>query len=271
IVLFMYECLAKKPDLIILDDPISSFDKNKKYAMLEMLFRRDHKSCLKSKTVLMLTHDVEPIIDTLKSVGRPFQGQIFASYLNYSNKIITELPITRDDIQTFHQTCKSALASDKDDIVKLIYLRRYYETIDDKGDGYQVLSNLFHKRVQPSDSREPKGDNGEYPEMARNKLEKGYIDIQTHIEGFEYRAVLNRILDRATLKSLYDACQNRYEKLQLFRLFDLSVNNSVIQKFVNETYHIENEFICQLNPEKFDTIPEYVVEECNRHMICEFA
>ncbi|MBF4296336.1 AAA family ATPase, partial [Vibrio anguillarum] len=28
IVLFMYECLAKKPDLIVLDDPISSFDKN---------------------------------------------------------------------------------------------------------------------------------------------------------------------------------------------------------------------------------------------------
>jgi len=30
IILFMYECLSKNPDLIILDDPISSFDKNKK-------------------------------------------------------------------------------------------------------------------------------------------------------------------------------------------------------------------------------------------------
>jgi wobble nucleotide-excising tRNase len=43
IVLFMYECLAKKPNLIVLDDPISSFDKNKKYAILEILFRRKHK------------------------------------------------------------------------------------------------------------------------------------------------------------------------------------------------------------------------------------
>lgn len=49
IVLFMYECLSKKPDLIILDDPISSFDKNKKYAILQMLFRRDADSCLKNK------------------------------------------------------------------------------------------------------------------------------------------------------------------------------------------------------------------------------
>ena len=68
IVLFMYEVLSTNPDLIILDDPISSFDKNKKFAILEMLFRRESASCLKNKTVLMLTHDVEPIIDTVKSL-----------------------------------------------------------------------------------------------------------------------------------------------------------------------------------------------------------
>lgn len=37
-----------------------------------------------------------------------------------------------------------------------------------------------------------------------------------------------------------------------------------IQKFIHETYHIENEFISQLDPAKFDTIPEYVVAECNK-------
>ncbi|TOA22982.1 AAA family ATPase, partial [Vibrio parahaemolyticus] len=85
IVLFMYECLSKKPDLIILDDPISSFDKNKKYAILEMLFRRKAENCLKSKTVLMLTHDVEPIIDTVKAVQKQFDSQVFASYLRFDS------------------------------------------------------------------------------------------------------------------------------------------------------------------------------------------
>ena len=42
LVLFMYETLSKKTDLIILDDPISSFDKNKKYAIMDMLFREDN-------------------------------------------------------------------------------------------------------------------------------------------------------------------------------------------------------------------------------------
>ena len=40
-----------------------------------------------------------------------------------------------------------------------------------------------------------------------------------------------------------------------------------IQKFINESYHIENEFICQLDPAKFDTIPEYVIAECDKLML----
>lgn len=264
IVLFMYECLSKNPDLIILDDPISSFDKNKKYAILEMLFRRDHKLCLKSKTVLMLTHDIEPVIDTIRSVAKQFDNQISASYLDYSNGIINEICITRDDIQMFSQICKNILASGKDSIIKLIYLRRHYEIINDKGNAYQVLSNLFHKRAQPIDHRETVRSGAHYPEMEEQKFADGCSEIQTHIEDFEYQASLNRISDFTVLQSLYTTSYNRYEKLQLFRLFNLDIKNSVIQKFINETYHIENEFICQLNPEKFNTIPEYVIEECNQ-------
>ncbi|MFW8254034.1 AAA family ATPase, partial [Klebsiella pneumoniae] len=77
----------RKPGLIILDDPISSFDKNKKFAILEMLFRREPSDCLKSKTVLMLTHDVEPIIDTIRAVRQQFNNQVSAAYLRYSRGV----------------------------------------------------------------------------------------------------------------------------------------------------------------------------------------
>jgi ABC-type Mn2+/Zn2+ transport system ATPase subunit len=266
IVLFMYECLAKKPDLIILDDPISSFDKNKKYAILEMLFRRDAEACLKSKTVLMLTHDVEPIIDTVKALSHKFGNQTSASFLRLSSGEISESDITKDDIQTFSQICKNALATEKDDIVKLIYLRRHYEIADNKGDAYQVLSNLLHKgngKVRGVDTREPKNADGNQPEMELAKFESGCFEISGHLNGFEYSRLLNRVCDPDDLRALYNAAANGYEKLQVFRLFGLAVENSVIQKFINETYHIENEFISQLDPAKFDTIPEYVVAECN--------
>ena len=83
---------------------------------------------------------------------------------------------------------------------------------------------------------------------------------------FDYQILLGRISDFNTLKSIYESCQNGYEKLQVFRVFGFTIDNSVIQKFVNETYHIENELICQLDPDKFDMIPEYVVEACNQYI-----
>lgn len=267
IVLFMFECLSKKPDLIILDDPISSFDKNKKYAILEMLFRREAASCLKNKTVLMLTHDVEPIIDTIKALSHKFSNQISASFLKLTAGQINECGIGKDDIQIFSQICKSALASDKDDVIKLIYLRRHFEIADNKGDAYQVLSNLFHKgngKTRGVDTRESKDSNGNHPEMETTKFNNGCIEASNHLVGFSYSNLLNRITDTNAMRVLYGTCSNGYEKLQVFRLLGLDVGNSVIQKFINETYHIENEFICQLNPAKFDTIPEYVVSECNR-------
>lgn len=266
IVLFMYECLSKKPDLIILDDPISSFDKNKKYAILEMLFRRDADSCLKNKTVLMLTHDVEPIIDTTKSLAQKFSNQTVASFLQLRDDCITDCPIEGNDIQTFTQICKKALASDKDNIVKLIYLRRHLEIINERDDAYQVISNVLHKRERACDTRQPKGPDGNYPEMESAKFLAGCSEVTDQLEGFSYSVFLNRVKDKNVLKMLYRNSANGYEKLQIFRMFDLDIENSVIQKFINETYHIENEFVCQLDPAKFDTVPEYVVLECNRFL-----
>jgi len=274
IVLFMYECLSKKPNLIILDDPISSFDKNKKYAILEMLFRRGADDCLKNKTVLMLTHDVEPIIDTIKSLSHKFGNQTSASFLKLSSGKICESGIAKDDIQTFSQICKSAIASERDDIVKLIYLRRHFEIADNKSDAYQVLSNLLHKgngKKRGIDTREPKDAQGNHPEMEQGKFDSGCTEISNLLDGFSYSNHLNRVGDLDALRALYNASANGYEKLQIFRLLGLAIDNSVIQKFINETYHIENEFISQLDPAKFDTIPEYVVAECDKLLNGETA
>ena len=264
IVLFMYECLAKKPDLIILDDPISSFDKNKKYAILEMLFCRKTDACLKSKTVLMLTHDEEPIIDTIKSLSHKFSNQTTASFLKLKSNQISECTIGKDDIQTFSQICKNALDSDKDIVIKLIYLRRHFEITDIKGDAYQVLSNVLHKRELAIDTRETKGVGDTHPEMESVKFSNGCTVVSRCLNEFSYAEVRKRVADINALKSLYNDSDNGYEKLQIFRLLELDIESSVIQKFVRETYHIENELICQLDPDKFDTIPEYVVHECNQ-------
>ncbi|MFT6909008.1 MAG: energy-coupling factor transporter ATP-binding protein EcfA2 [Oleiphilaceae bacterium] len=261
IVLFMYECLAKNPHLIVLDDPISSFDKNKKYAIMEMLFRRKAVNCLKGKTVLMLTHDVEPIIDTVKAVSKQFDNQVSASYLRFSSGEIEEQNIRKDDIKTFSQICGDFLATGADSVFKLIYLRRFYEIIDDRVDAYQVLSNLFHLREQ-MDAIDTREDG--FPKMDSGKLDGGISEVASKIPEFNYDETLVRLKDTTALKELYDTCSNGYEKLQMFRFFEINIDNSVLQKFINETYHIENEYICQLDPTQFDLIPEYVTLACDK-------
>tara|TARA_B110000211_G_scaffold174740_1_gene197448 strand:+ start:5424 stop:7571 length:2148 start_codon:yes stop_codon:yes gene_type:complete len=268
IVLFMYECLAKKPDLIILDDPISSFDKNKKYAILEMLFRRDASHCLKGKTVLMLTHDVEPIIDTLRSVHGQFNNQVFAAYLRLRDGEITEQSISRDDIKTFTQICENIFSSAQDPIIKLIYMRRRYEVLGSIGNAYQILSNLFKKRAVPEDYRIPRDDEELNTPLSPDNLAEGISEMQDYISDLpsDYSLILSLFSNNERIKCLYQQSTNGYEKLQLTRiLLDIeAVENSVIRKFINETYHIENEFIFQLDPSRFDLIPEYVVKECDK-------
>jgi len=38
-----------------------------------------------------------------------------------------------------------------------------------------------------------------------------------------------------------------------------------VKKYINETFHIENEYICQLNPSEYELIPEFIVQECDAY------
>ena len=75
------------------------------------------------------------------------------------------------------------------------------------------------------------------------------------------------------MKERFQAASVGYDKLQIFRIFKeihgspSQDQSSVFQKFVNESFHIENEYVMQLNPHKFDSIPEYITNECERVML----
>ena len=121
---------------------------------------------------------------------------------------------------------------------------------------------IFKKRDVVLDFRNT--ENGQASEMESAKFSNGCSTIAKHLTGFSYFEHMQGIKNLDALKTLYHSSTNGYEKLQIFRLINPSVDNSVLQKFINETYHIENEFICQLDPTKFDTVPEYIVLECDR-------
>lgn len=63
---------------------------------------------------------------------------------------------------------------------------------------------------------------------------------------------------------LYHHATSNYEKLQVYRiLFDPTDEDHVMRKFLNETYHSENDYLFQLNPLRYNTIPTYIISECD--------
>lgn len=258
LVLFMHQVLSEKPDLVILDDPISSFDKNKKFAILHELFRG--KASLRDKTTLMLTHDIEPAIDVIKSTNGVFQGaNPSATFLSSRAGAVKEVPIDRDDIQTFAKICKDNIATLSDSLIKAIYLRRQFELQDDMGLEYNLLASLFKGRDVPTVKAAT--GNRDMTSQEKTEAEKG---IGEHLPDFDYGALVAEVKNVEAIKAKFHATSVGYEKIQLFRIFNAEHDDDVIRKFINESYHIENEYVMQLNPHKFESIPEYVVEECER-------
>lgn len=256
----MYECLSTSPDLIVLDDPISSFDKNKKYALLEMLFRG--RTSLRGKTVLMLTHDLEPIIDMVKNLSHIFDPVPKAYFLTSRGGAVSEIPITKSDVKTFSQVCDENIQNHDEVIIKLVYLRRLYETIDDKGNEYQLLSNLLHKREIPTDT-----SSEETVTMSQETIDLATQGILDRVPEFDYISILERINDTSEMIGVYGQCGSDYEKLQIFRVLNGTHENNVVKKYINESFHIENEYICQLNPCKYELIPEFIVKECDEYFL----
>lgn len=263
LILFMYQVLREKPGLAVLDDPVSSFDKTKKFAILNELFRG--KASLRDTTVLMLTHDIEPAIDVIRNVKRLFQHpRPTAYFLASKSGIVSEVEIKEEDIQTFAQICRNNVRNIADEIIKCIYLRRHFEIINDLGMEYNFLANLLHARDVPI-FRSATGDIG----MDAQQILEAEEGIREFIPNFNYATVLATIKDKTEMKCRFTEATVGYDKIQLFRIFkelhsSAAESDDILQKFVNESFHIENEYVMQLNPHKFDHVPEYVVLECDR-------
>lgn len=262
LVLFMHQVRCDKPDLVVLDDPVSSFDKTKKFAILHKLFHG--KQSLRGFTALLLTHDIEPAIDIVRTgTSRQFQAAIPVHFLQSREGQVEEKHIKPGDIMTFSQVCDENIGSSADQVIKCIYLRRRYEVHGEHGAEYDVLSSLLHVRDEPS----AKGENGESIPLADKARDKAIAEIQQFIPGFDYTMLLGQLKDREALKAKFEDTNVGYEKVQIFRIASTldpgaSGGDPAFRKFVNESYHIENEYVMQLNPREFDAVPQHVVQAC---------
>lgn len=263
LVLFMFYALSQNPDLIVLDDPISSFDSNKKYAIIHRLFAKSQGNVSRSfyrRTVLMLTHDFEPIIDFVV-VGKLAKEYVSATFIRNNSGNLGEITINNEDIKPVIQELLTHICDEEmNKVHRITSLRKYYEHhgIGNNMDAYNVLSSLIHGRGIPA----MKDDKILIPVA---ELGNGITDINKHIPGFDYDELIRDYFSEDKLVTYYFQESNSHLKLQLFRTLMIMVplpeikSEDTLLNFINESYHIENDYAYYLNVLKFDMVPTYIV------------
>ena len=278
LVLFMYYALSKNPNLIILDDPISSFDGNKKYAIINRLFcnKGDYEDSFYNKTVLMLTHDFEPIIDF--GINHKPTKETNMWYLKNNNGIIQEqkINVSSDVLSTIKFYYNESINEDNNIISRICFLRKYFEHISTKKNSeenaYNILSSIIH-----GDNLRKKIDDEQYEDLSVDEIKNGEEWIKQFIKTFDSNKILRDNINNKYILDSYKTETNNYIKIQLFRVYlessgnrnKLKERNSIVLKYIDEIYHIENDYIFSLDLIKFEIINDFIINSIDEFMSSE--
>ena len=267
LVMFMFEAISENADLIVLDDPITSFDKDKKFAVVRRMFD-NQKISFRNKTVLMLTHDIQPLVDYVhndlfKRMG--LTTKVCANLLQNNKGIIEEYDIQAGDLINIVEFSEHVARDDKKSMaVRIVNLRKYIEMTKpnfSESDIYEVISNLIHGRKIPTIV------DGE-TELEQQVIDKGMKEIQDFLGNYTY----DQLVALVDSQKLYDLIKGKdtYERILATRLLferctgmlkELRREYPATCKFVNETNHVENDYVFQLDPLKYFEIPQLYLNE----------
>lgn len=262
LVFFAYECMSKKPDLVILDDPISSFDGAKRYALLNMLFLGGiGEATLKGKTVLLLTHDYGTLFDIEHTHKPTFQPSANSCVLSCADGLVNETVVTANDMVLADNLYERLAKSSSALMVKLVYARKVLEVRDDKGDAYDVVSSLFHHRPTPTHI--------DMTPMKSTEINNGVTNLEAIVgEPIDYNDLLDTLNNPTKMLEIFDASSSNYEKLQLARIAtEACTDDKVLKERMDESVHVGNGFLYQLDPTRFELVPSQLVERCRDEMI----
>ena len=186
----MYYAHMQNADLIILDDPVSSFDSNKKYAILHRMFKNMgmQQISLLNKTVLLLTHDFEPITDFIV-VGKISNENAISSFIwNQGGTVKERIIQPENDVCIITKEYADIAKNSEVNVVsRIAFLRKLCELNGREGawgEAYEILSSLVHA----AEIRR-KLSNDTYIEMGEEEIASGTDKIKEYIADFDYEQI----------------------------------------------------------------------------------
>ena len=155
-----------------------------------------------------------------------------------------------------------------DVICRLISLRKYIELTeksDEKDCAYDIISCALHAKKKP----DKKIGIAHYEDLSDVEMAIGTEYIKKRIPVFSYNSLINENLSLSSLITSYESSACNFFKLHFFRLIlELDNNKEKIKddnllNYIDKTYHVENNYIYNLDFRKFEMIPEYIIKKCD--------
>lgn len=257
--------------LIVLDDPVSSFDSNKRYAIYQYLFSKK-SNLLYGKTILLMTHDFQTVVAFAKTLDLKDYGITFNYLLNLNN-IMIEQPFSEDKIISSLTRYNEYAKNDKYDLYsRIVAVRRIYEiNTGTYTDMYNYLSGLIHFDNQPKHSK--KGSSQSFTDSEIAECDKELSEFLNY--QYDYKMLLNKISDYKYLIENYEkkettnfakTCITRCLVLNLKRAKQKIKENKesdVMWNFMCESFHVETQYIYSIADISTLDIPNYIISLCD--------
>lgn len=256
--------------LIILDDPVSSFDNNKRYAIYDYLFDKEN-NLLNGKTTLLMTHDFQTIVNFAKSSNLQNLGVKFC-FLSNVNKKLEELPFDKNCLYSSVLWYKDyAKDSSNNMYSRVVAVRRVIEI--EEGDHsvfYNYLSELVHpeKRLNNSKWR---------PNLNKSDMGKCNRKISKLLnEKITYNAIFKKITNfKDLIDDYHNSGTSKFAKTCITRLLvkqfasqeariKQDKNFDVGWNFLCNSFHVETQYLYSVKKIYDIDIPDYIISLCDQ-------
>jgi len=151
------------------------------------------------------------------------------------------------------------------------FIEHQFKNPQEESDAYNILSSLIHGRSEPTFDKEGNG------KLSDEQNAKGVEYIKGFIPDFDYATVFAQCTPQLLMER-YEAETSAYIKMLILRAYTeqdseardrLRKYNDVLRKYVDETYHIENDYLYSLDVRHFNIVPDNYIEDAERYVADE--
>lgn len=276
--LFMFEAINDPRALIVLDDPISSFDFDKRYGILHALFSDKSgvfKRNLRGCSVLAMTHDFLVVNDLINIPGKGLAA-VKGNLLSCNGGLLSCQPLTRDSIAPYTQILQRKMSTlDYPLIVRLVYVRQFCELLrrDPKEKTskeswtFRLLSGVIHARSADEVIQQNAltSKDSKWVHECENNVKRltgiavNYWDVLE-----EYHDCLPQLVEEYRKPGTSPMTKLILVRLMLMRDASLADDSSnILKRFADETCHIGGSYLFQLDCDIHNQVPFYVSAWCD--------